>query len=404
MSTLFVEETKKARALRLSKEMPYQIYNDSPTIKRYTDWELFEDKLDKSPLAEDKQIIQIDSLYQSIYNSVLRLRNGEAILEKSSDTFEISVLKPEDSDAFRLYEPDEGKLIARHIAGVERPVLLRVGRGEELRVAVIADPPIEGSRFYHLSVKGEETSSLYLDIYFLSRQENGLLSLTVEFEMDKGSKAYSRAFASMRDQSLFSLQRRAILESDSSIYYGLAVLGGRARILDESVQRGKGAASNYSAFLLSSNDGYVEYITNSANVSPITRTEIKVIGFAISGKTFHRGNVRAGKEALSSVNRISSSLIQIGERAVIASVPSLEVDTDYVEEASHNTDISELSEDTMFYIQSRGLSEREAIYLLSRSYIESSLYRKIGEPLDYIERIIEEELLNFLSSVSTDMR
>lgn len=397
MESAGAPETKRGRAARLLDSIPYQAHNDSPTIKRYTNWRLFEERINGRPSLEDGRHIALDS---DLYTDVIRLRGGGVIREKSSGTLEARAVPADSAEVFRMYEPEEGRLLARHISGVEEALVIRVGEGDVARAAIIADFPINGPRFYHVAVILEEASTAHLDFYAVGRQERGLISLTAEFELSRESRALSRAFASVRGEGLLSLMRRAALSEGAFISYGLIALGGNVRASDESVQSGRGARSRYSAFLLSGGKGHVEYITNSVNGSPLTHTEVSVRGLSFSGGLIHRGTVRATREAIGSVNRISSTLMPLGDGSLTVSVPCLEVDTDHVEEASHSSDISELDEETLFYIHSRGLNEREALHLLIRSYIDYALLRGANEPARDIDGLVEKELEYFLSDIS----
>lgn len=362
--------TKKTLALSLISSLPYQYYNDSPSIRQYTNWELIDKKTSTKP-PEPDTYSSVPSQIFDLYDAVFRLRNEEVVFEKTSNEIVAELRNPVETEVFNLFSPEEGKLMAKHIASVDKALVISVRRGANVKIAIIVDSPTSGGRFYHVLVKAEENSVSNIDVLSLIGEVgSGGVSLTNEYIIDKGSTVNSTLISSRLDNGVFVGWRRALVMNEARLSYKTIGIGGILRIQDESVQRGDGSSGIYKAFIFSSSNGYVDYITNSVNQGEYTYTDILVRGAALSGKLYHRGTVKATEQARNSVNKLTSRLIPLEREAEVVSVPSLEVDTDIVEEASHSTDISSISTEELFYLQSRGLDISESIELLLHSYIE----------------------------------
>jgi len=385
--------TKKTLALNLISSLPYQYYNDSPSIRQYTNWELIDKKTSTKP-PEPDTYFPVPSQIFDLYDAVFRLRNGEVVFEKTSNEIVAELRNPVETEVFNLFSPEEGKLMAKHIASVDEALVISVRRGADVKVAIIVDSPTSGGRFYHVLVKAEENSVSNIDVLSLTGEAgSGGVSLTNEYIIDKGSTVNSTLISSRLDDGVFVSWRRALVMNKARLSYKTIGIGGILRIQDESVQRGNGSSGIHKAFIFSGSNGYVDYITNSVNQGEYTYADILVRGAALSGKLYHRGTVKAAEQARNSINKLTSRLIPLEREAEVVSVPSLEVDTDIVEEASHSTDISSISTEELFYLQSRGLDISESIELLLHSYIEDV----VGSTNRLFNEWLDKELLGSLN-------
>ena len=381
-----VYKTKKRLALQLVANLPYQYYNDSPSIKRYTNWELIDKKLSSRP-GEPDIYSSLSSYLFNLYDVVFRLRDGKAVLEKTSSDVTFNISNPEENEVFNLFFPEEGKLMARHIGNVEEALEIVVRKDARVRIAIIIDSPRDGGRFYHLLIRAQENSVSNIDVLsLLSKGSYGGVSLTNEYILDKGSTVNSMLVSSRLDDSVFVGWRRALVMDKARLNYKTIGIGGNMRVQDESIQKGANSSSIYKAFIFTDNNGYVDYITNSVNQGEHTYTDVLVRGVAVSGKLLHRGVVKATEQANNSVNKLTSRLIPLDKAAEVVSVPSLEVDTDIVEEASHSTDVSSLSNEELFYLQTRGLNLSESLALLLYSYVYDIIDNTNQQFYDWLEK------------------
>lgn len=372
------------------EEIPFQIYKDSPTIKTYTDWSYLEGRLLSKATTNDIEEEDSARLLREYYDVVIKLSEGKAIIEKGSPHVVLRTSCGE--EALRYFSVDENRLIARHFVNIEGCVEVKFEGVSGTRVGVIVNSPAKGSRSYHLLVSASGGSAGAFDLYYLGLKSQGTVSITADYRLEAGSRIDSLATVLQSGESAFIGWRRAVLEERSRLSYGAVIIGGHARLHDESFQVGTGSSLTLKSLLLSGRGNFIDYITNSVNLSESTSSHMTVRGAATSGKVFYRGNVKAGAKAHGSVNKLQSQMYLLSKDAVVVSVPSLEVETDFVEEASHSTDISTLEDTDLFYMQSRGLDFVESVLLIMESHVEEIMAnRRIYEGLGF-EKIIRELL------------
>jgi Fe-S cluster assembly scaffold protein SufB len=77
----------------------------------------------------------------------------------------------------------------------------------------------------------------------------------------------------------------------------------------------------------------------------------------------------------------------LGEQATNNQIPSLEIKTDDVK-ATHSATIAHISEEELFYLQSRGIEKEQAKKIIVKSFLESIIF----ELADSIKQELEEEI------------
>ncbi|MFY7842990.1 MAG: SufB/SufD family protein [Rhabdochlamydiaceae bacterium] len=95
----------------------------------------------------------------------------------------------------------------------------------------------------------------------------------------------------------------------------------------------------------------------------------------VLNKTSHshfRGEIYVAPEALKTEAYQLNNQLLLGQGAVAISQPNLQILADDVK-ASHGATISQLNQEQLFYLQSRGLSPHEAVLILLRGYCDEVL-------------------------------
>jgi len=382
---------KKRLAEEIHSKLPYQRYNDSPTVKQYTDWKKIESAYAGEPSGPDSALVSPRELVE-YYDAVVELSGGGFLVHKASGLVSMRTVPADAEETFNLFNPEEGRLIAEHMLRTRETLEITVHRGSGARVALVVSSPQRGGRSYHVVFSAMEGSSSEVDVVWAAQGSAGAVLLTMENLLDRGSRLESRLVSLSTGGGMLVSWRRAVLEKEATLVYRSAVVGGASRIQDESVQAGEGSSSVYRAFLFSGNGGSVEYVSNSINDRRGTATDVAVRGFSLKGRLTHRGTVRATGRAIGSVNKLLSRLVPLAEGSAVFSVPSLEVEADVLSEGTHSSDVSGLSSEELFYINSRGLSESEAVALLVASYLEGALSPTSASLASIAELALEEAL------------
>lgn len=79
---------------------------------------------------------------------------------------------------------------------------------------------------------------------------------------------------------------------------------------------------------------------------------------------------RIGSKSVNAYVDISAHMYNIGSSSKAIAVPILEINTNKIQTAKHAITITNISDDTLFYISTRGLSKSDIEYLLSQELYE----------------------------------
>ena len=88
-----------------------------------------------------------------------------------------------------------------------------------------------------------------------------------------------------------------------------------------------------------------------------------------SSSSFFDGLVRMEKEAIGSTGKLSYKALLLSDKARARPIPSLEVLTKKVASASHEASVGKIDYRQLFYLQSRGLSSKDAKKLIVEGFL-----------------------------------
>lgn len=390
----------KEMARELSSKLPYQKTKDSPTIKYYTDWQRFEPHLGK-PAASETVAPKpwLSRLMEKVEGTTIIVKPDEQTIIPKGGKADISIVNIDasDDDVISLIDPHEGRMLATHIAMLDKAITIRVPEEEKGFARIVLIPPTGGHMPVHIKTIVEKSASLDMEILIGEASGSGLVSLTVEQHLEEYAKLNSLSLLDIDPHSTFYGVKRAVLAPNAINRMNTVITGGyMAHLKDESIQKGVHAEAYLTAGILAYKNERVDYITNTINDSRETTAIINVKGFNLGGFLVNRGTIKATENGYDSVNKLESILIPLTSEGYTVSVPMLEVDTDIVKEGAHSADISGFVEEQLFYLKSRGLTLEEAISLAIQSTILGVLQYSENVPYERAEFIALEIASEFL--------
>jgi Fe-S cluster assembly protein SufB len=125
-----------------------------------------------------------------------------------------------------------------------------------------------------------------------------------------------------------------------------------------------------------------------------SNTSSRVISKSISkntGRTSYRGLVKVHKGCKNVKSNIRCDALLLDDTCVSDTYPYMEID-DPTTRLGHEATVSKLSEDQLFYLMSRGLSENEATAMLVSGFIEPIVKELPMEFAVEMNRLIEVQL------------
>ena len=266
-----------------------------------------------------------------------------------------------------------------HDAFVADPVLVRVARGTVVPEPVVVVSLVEGDGtavFPRLVVSAGENSELTVYGHAASSDVDALVVPLVE--LDAGPASRLRYLdAQLLGQSVWQLGRQVSrVGRDADFVTTVVALGGDyARLRIDSALDGRGASGEMQAVYFGEGTQMHDMRTLQDHVAPRTTSNLLFKG-AVQGTSHavYSGLIHIGKEA-AGVNAFQTNRnVKLSDGAWAESVPNLEIENNDVR-CSHASAVGPVDEDSLFYLESRGVPPAAAERLIVLGFFEEVLER-----------------------------
>jgi Fe-S cluster assembly protein SufD len=170
--------------------------------------------------------------------------------------------------------------------------------------------------------------------------------------------------------------RRARLGAGASLDLAFAELGGLLSVSRARVEAAEeGSHANIAAVFFANEDQHVDLETEAIHAAGHTASET-VVRSAGTGRGQGRflGNIRILAHAHGTEASLKDDALLLSPGAHIDSIPALEIAANDVK-AFHGATVGAISEDELFYAQSRGIPRTEAEQMIALGFFEPALTR-----------------------------
>ncbi len=189
--------------------------------------------------------------------------------------------------------------------------------------------------------------------------------------------------------------KRAKVEEGGSIEWVSGSFGSHVSYLyPESDLVGKNARAEFTGVTFAGNGQSLDTGAKMVHLAPNTTSLITTKSISkAGGESFYRSAVYIGKEAQGSKASVSCQSLMLDSESRSDTIPAMEILTDNCD-VGHEAKIGRISNDAIFYLMSRGISEEEA-----RSMIVSGFANPVSKelPLEYaveMNNLIRLEMKN----------
>jgi Fe-S cluster assembly protein SufD len=161
---------------------------------------------------------------------------------------------------------------------------------------------------------------------------------------------------------------------------------------------GKGSEVSLSGVTVLSGSAHADVTTHVSHAVGHTQSRQlfkKVVGG--HGQAVYQGKVTVAKGAAGSDSRQTAKALLLGERAEADLKPELEIFADDVK-CAHGAAVGDLDADSLFYLRTRGIPEREARHLLIHAFLEDALSDIANDELRETVRGAVSKALNAVSA------
>ena len=192
------------------------------------------------------------------------------------------------------------------------------------------------------------------------------------------------------DDAVHLAHHQALVGRDASYKHAAISFGGDVVRMDANVSYdGPGGSAELLGLYFADAGQHIEHRLFADHNAPHTKSHVVYKG-ALQGEGAHTvwiGNVLIRKvaEGIETYEENRNLVLTDGCRA--DSVPNLEIETGEIEGAGHASATARFDDEQLFYLQSRGVSEKEAQRLVVHGFF-NDLIKKVGVPS------IEERLMS----------
>ncbi len=217
-------------------------------------------------------------------------------------------------------------------------------------------------------------------------------------ELVLGAKAHlsyavdQRAAASTRS----IMTRRATLGADAVLDVALAELGSDHTVSRlRAYGRAPGASINVAVLFFSDGKQHVDVETEAVHAARDTTSQTVVRSAGIDvGQGRYVGNIKILAEAHGADASLRDDALLLSQGAHIDSVPALEIAANDVK-AFHGATVGAISEDELFYAESRGIARTDAERMIALGFFEPAVARFPGEELrDELRAVLERKIVS----------
>ncbi|MBI3660885.1 Fe-S cluster assembly protein SufB, partial [Candidatus Acetothermia bacterium] len=223
--------------------------------------------------------------------------------------------------------------------------------GQFERTLIIAD---EGSRVHYIEGC---TAPVY------SRES--LHSAVVELIAKKGAHLRYTTLQNWSNDVYNLVTKRAVAYEDATVEWVDANIGSRLTMKYPSVYMvGKGAKADILSVAYAGKGQHQDTGGKAIHAAPYTTSTI--VSKSVSkdgGRTSYRGQLAVAKGAHHAKSNVRCDALLLDEHSRSDTYPYIEIDEDQVT-VGHEATVGKVGDDQIFYLQSRGLSESEALSLI----------------------------------------
>jgi len=233
-----------------------------------------------------------------------------------------------------------------------------------------------------------ENSELHLLAVYTSENKDSKINFNVDLKENAKLDFINLQKSSMITDN--NIKREIKLERNS--VFNLFDLNFGGKLVNSGVNvnlNGENSRFEHFAVFLGNNEQKFDFDVNAFHNAPYTYSNMLTKGaLNDKSKSFYKGLIKINKNASNSNGYQKQEAILLSENAESNSIPKLEIDNNEVR-CTHGSSVSQIDEDKMFYVMSRGLDEKKAKIILVRGFLQEIIDKvNFGE----LDELISEKI------------
>ncbi|MNI55583.1 FeS cluster assembly protein SufB [compost metagenome] len=171
---------------------------------------------------------------------------------------------------------------------------------------------------------------------------------------------------------MFNLNtKRAIVEENGTIEWVSGSFGSKVSMLyPTSILKGRGAKCEFTGVTFAGNGQVLDTGAQVLHAAENTYSNINTKSISKDGGVaVYRGLVKMNKQARHSKSTVSCESLMLDNMSKSDTIPVVDIQNDEVD-IGHEAKIGRISDEVIFYLMSRGISEQEAKAMIVRGFVE----------------------------------
>ncbi len=289
-------------------------------------------------------------------------------------------------------KPEE-KASANAWSSFEKALLVTLDSDEHVDVTVTRSALGSAARAAHTIIEAKPNS---VSTVVLQNTGSALLSENVEIIVGDGAQLTLVSVQEWDDAAIHVASHFATVGRDARFRHIVVSLGGKVIRLNPSTHLiAPGADAELFGLYFADAGQHIEQRVYVEHVAEKTKSRVNYKG-ALNGegaRTVWVGDVLIGAHAAGTDTYEQNRNLVLSEGTRADSIPNLEIETGDILGAGHASATGRFDDEQLFYLQARGITEREARRLVVLGFL-SEIVQKVdaGELQDRLKLAIEAEL------------
>ncbi|MBS4534854.1 Fe-S cluster assembly protein SufB [Clostridium sp. D2Q-14] len=165
--------------------------------------------------------------------------------------------------------------------------------------------------------------------------------------------------------------KRAVVDKNGTIEWVSGSFGSKVAMLyPMSILRGERAKAEFTGITFAANGQYLDTGSKVVHAAPYTTSNINSKSISKDGGyALYRGLLRVAPNAHGSKSTVSCESLMLDNESNSDTIPIIDLKNDDID-IGHEAKIGRISDEAIFYLMSRGISEEEAKAMIVRGFVE----------------------------------
>ena len=352
------------------------------------------------PEAEKQSLAGVGAQYDSevVYHSVHKELEEQGVIYTDIETAIVKYGDMLKEYFMTLITVNDHKFAALHGAVWSGGSFIYVPKGVKVKMPLQSyfrlNAP-EAGQFEHTLIIVDEGAELHFieGCSAPKYQKNALHAGAVELFVRKGARLRYSTIENW-SRNMYNLNtKRALVEEDGVIEWVSGSFGSRVSMLyPMSILKGDRSRCEFTGVTFAAAGQYLD--TGCKIIHQGKNTSSTVHSKSISkngGTAFYRGLLKVLPEATGTRSTVECESLMLDNESTSDTIPIIDINNDSVD-IGHEAKIGRISDEAIFYLMSRGISEDEAKAMIVRGFVEP-ISKEL--PLEYaveLNKLIELEL------------